>query len=106
MSSKRAKKLKDGQAFNTVSEDPNEPSKVENKPVLRRFQPITLKVNVKEEPKRVLPPVPFNVFKHASGIKWDQLGGFESWVKVQKMGPMTIPAWHQAFHDFMNRPIK
>lgn len=51
------------------------------------------------------PKVPLRVFSRISGYKWDQMAGFESHAKRLKMGPMTVPEWHEALKEFMQRPV-
>lgn len=52
------------------------------------------------------PTIPLRVFRQIHGAKMDQLAGFTSYAKRQKLGPMTVPEWREAYTAFMNRPIR
>ena len=51
------------------------------------------------------PKVELRVFIASGGIRWDQMAGFKSYAKRNKMGPLSIPEWREAFNAFMKRPV-
>ncbi len=57
-----------------------------------------------KEESRELPIVDLRVFKAVSGIKPDQIVGFESFAKREKLKPRTIPEWHDALAVFLSTP--
>ena len=59
-----------------------------------------------EAPKEAKPLVALSVFSAIFGPKWDQLAGFKYYAKKNKLGPLTVLEWRQAFADFMNRPTR
>lgn len=56
-------------------------------------------------PAPVLPKVPLEVFATAGGARWDQLAGFVSHAKRNKLGPMSIKDWRAALVEFQNKPV-
>ena len=52
------------------------------------------------------PKVKLSVFIASGGIRWDQMAGFKSHAQRQKMGPLSIPEWREAFNSFMKRPVR
>lgn len=46
----------------------------------------------------------FEVWARLSGKRFDQLAGFRNWVKRQKIGPLTVLGWREAFQKFQNTP--
>jgi hypothetical protein len=53
-----------------------------------------------------LPKVPLNIYCNLSGKKFDQIAGFRSYAKSEKMGPMTIPQWKEKFIEFQKTPMR
>lgn len=59
-----------------------------------------------EAPAEAVPDyIPLRVFATLAGPKWDQMAGFVSHARRQKLGPMTIAAWHIEFKKFQGKPI-
>jgi len=50
------------------------------------------------------PKVSLKVFIASGGIRWDQMAGFKSYALRQKMGPLSIPEWREAYNQFSKRP--
>lgn len=51
-----------------------------------------------------LPLIPLDSFLVISGKKYDQLAGFKAYAKLNNLGPLTVPAWQDAFNAFLNKP--
>lgn len=82
-----------GEANPPPTEPPKEEPKTKAKPT----------VPVMEDDGR--PKVELRVFIASGGIRWDQMAGFKSYAKRNRMGPLSIPEWRKAFKEFMKRPV-
>lgn len=51
------------------------------------------------------PKVALRIFIASGGIRWDQMAGFKSYALRNKMGPLSIPEWREAFNAFTKRPV-
>jgi hypothetical protein len=51
------------------------------------------------------PKVSLRVFIASGGMRWDQMAGFKSYAMRNKMGPLSIPEWREAFNAFQKRPV-
>lgn len=51
------------------------------------------------------PKVALRIFIASGGIRWDQMAGFKSYALRNKMGPLSIPEWREAFNEFMKREV-
>lgn len=71
-------------------------------------RPVPEKKPVAETPENVpvKPAVRLQVFLQVAGPKWDQMAGFASYARKEKMGPMSISEWRLAFQKFMNKPTR
>lgn len=77
-------------------------SSVETKPA----ESVVPKEVLVEEPKGDgRPKVSLKVFIASGGIRWDQMAGFKSYALRQKMGPLSIPEWREAYNQFSKRPV-
>lgn len=75
---------------------------VETKPA----EAVALKEAPMEAPKGDgRPKVSLKVFIASGGIRWDQMAGFKSYALRQKMGPLSIPEWREAYNQFSKRPV-
>lgn len=68
-------------------------------------------IKIKTAPKAVpvqkeKPVIRLEVFLRIAGPKWDQMAGFKSYARKQKLGPRTVPEWKKIYQDFMNKPVK
>lgn len=63
---------------------------------------------VQPEPMPELPKpvIPLKVFLQVFGKKWDQVAGFVHYAKANKLEPLTVVEWREAFEAFMNRPTE
>jgi len=71
------------------------------------FEPIKkepVKAMKKEDKK--LPEVTIKVFIQVSNIKWDQLAGFQNYIKRQKVKLATIPGWKALYEEYKVKPVK
>jgi hypothetical protein len=59
-----------------------------------------------EPPARALDRVTLEVYCSASGLKWDQIAGFKSWAKRQKLARLTMPEWKAKHDEFVVRPVR
>jgi hypothetical protein len=59
-----------------------------------------------EKPEADPNAVHLRVFAQVGGLKWDQLAGFKHHAKRNKLGPMTVQKWREAFAEFMGKPVK
>lgn len=48
--------------------------------------------------------VSYEVWARLSGRRFDQLAGFRNHVKREKIGPLTVLGWREAFQKFMSTP--
>lgn len=51
-----------------------------------------------------LPEIDIATFCAIAGIKWDQLAGFRSYAQRVGLIARSVPAWREAFQNFMARP--
>lgn len=58
------------------------------------------------QPAKQLPLVKLKVFVASSGLRKDQIAGFEAFARINKMGPMSMPDWRKAMDEFFSRPVK
>lgn len=85
-----------GEANDPPSSKPQQEPKAEEKPE-------TKEAEAPEDDGR--PKVELRVFIASGGIRWDQMAGFKSYAKRNKMGPRSIPEWRKALDAFMKRPV-
>ena len=45
------------------------------------------------------------VFATIAGPKWDQMAGFCSHARSQKLGPLTMEDWQAEFEKFQRKPV-
>ena len=45
------------------------------------------------------------VFATIAGPKWDQMAGFCSHARSQKLGPLTMEDWQAEFQKFQRKPV-
>lgn len=60
----------------------------------------------KNEVDMVYPSVPLKVFCSLSGLKPDQIAGFQRYAITNKLGPMTITQWRETLVGFQNKPTR
>ena len=78
----------------------------------RRFERPPQDIIPEPAPTEAAPPAPaapavrFEVFAAASGIRADQLAGFKSWVRQQKLGPRSMSEWRSTLADFQSKPVR
>jgi hypothetical protein len=48
--------------------------------------------------------VALRVFATIAGPKWDQMAGFVSYARRQKLGPLTMEDWRAEFKKFQGKP--
>jgi hypothetical protein len=61
----------------------------------------TARETVKPQPTRIR----LEVFMRLSGRKPDQMAGFAWYARKQKLGPLSVPEWHEALAAFDARPV-
>ena len=59
-----------------------------------------------EKPVEKLPSIPLKVFIKIAGPKRDQMAGFLSHAKTNKMGPRTVPEWRASYQAFLRKPTR
>ena len=67
---------------------------------------------VAEAPKSLEAPIApvkeylaLRVFATIAGPKWDQMAGFCSHARSQKLGPLTMEDWQAEFKKFQAKPV-
>lgn len=88
-----------------IDEDLHEAPMVNKKPKEVKKEKPPERVPVIPEIKKVEAVIHYRVFEKISGRKWDQMAGFKSYVKRNKLGPMTVKKWHEALQAFLNKPV-
>ena len=65
-----------------------------------------------EAPKSLTPVIApikeylaLRVFATIAGPKWDQMAGFCSHARSQKLGPLTMEDWQAEFKKFQEKPV-
>lgn len=74
-------------------------------------QPADPEPSVPEQAPEEEKPAPANTIKleaflSACGRKWDQTASFKHFAKTNKLGPMSMLDWMEAFKEFQNRPTR
>ena len=59
----------------------------------------------KKEPEVLENSVQLRTFVTTSAHKWDQMHPFEGHAKRNKLGPMPMKQWQEAYEKFLNRPL-
>lgn len=49
--------------------------------------------------------VSLRIFLTASGKKLDQMAGFQNFALKHELAPRSMKAWHDAYKEFLDRPI-
>ena len=81
-------------------------STVEKKPNVDLEKKPDTKPKKKNEVDMVYPSVPLKVFCSLSGLKPDQIAGFQRYAITNKLGPMTITQWRETLVGFQNKPTR
>ena len=63
-------------------------------------------VLVEKKTELALPKVPFKVWSKVSGVKKDQLAGFEFFARKMKYTNLTVPEWKKVYEAFLTKPVK
>jgi len=84
-----------------------EPTSVEDNPASipetgDALQLVASTPNLPEPPKALLQ---LRVFAAMAGVRWDQVAGFVSYAKRNKLGPLTMEDWQAEFQKYNNRPV-
>ena len=91
----------------TAAPEPTEPiQKDDPKVIVEATLPEAAKLIAEPAaPARELPMIPLDVFCGASGKRPDQTKGFKGWAKREGLTSLTMPAWHEQWQKFQNRPV-
>ena len=73
--------------------------------VVEQIETPTVETEVPELKKEIPQWIKLQVFATIAGPKWDQMAGFVSHARRQKLEALTMPEWQKEFDNFMKKPI-
>lgn len=93
----------------TPEPDPRDPE-LSADPEALELPPVIAPVAKLESPKSLeAAPIKeylaLRVFATIAGPKWDQMAGFVSHAKRNKLGPLTMEDWQAEFKKFQEKPV-
>lgn len=90
--------------------DPEKDPELPADPEALELPPVAAPVAKLEAPKSLeAAPIKeylaLRVFATIAGPKWDQMAGFVSHAKRNKLGPLTMEDWQAEFKKFQEKPV-